>query len=82
MEPPATAPARPSPSWTPYDDPNIASDLHQFDVAFSLPDPKFTKVNQNGGSPMPAANAGWASEIALDVEWAHAIAPGRQHPAG
>jgi hypothetical protein len=59
-----------------YDDPNIANDLHQFDVRFGLPDPTFTKVNENGGSSMPAANGGWASEIALDVEWAHAIAPG------
>jgi len=58
-----------------YDDPKIATDLHQFDVAFGLPDPVFTKVNQSGGSTMPAANGGWASEIALDVEWSHAIAP-------
>jgi hypothetical protein len=58
-----------------YDDPTAASDLHQFDVAFGLPDPVFTKVNQSGGSTMPAADAGWAQEIALDVEWAHAIAP-------
>ena len=58
-----------------YDDPRIANDLHQFDVAFGLPDPVFTKVNQSGGTTMPAANGGWASEIALDVEWAHAIAP-------
>jgi hypothetical protein len=58
-----------------YDDPNIANDLHQFDVRFGLPDPTFTKVNQNGGTGMPAADSGWASEIALDVEWAHAIAP-------
>src|SRR5262249_15216951 len=57
-------------------DPNIANDLHQFDVRFGLPDPTFTKVNQNGGSTMPPSNRGWASEIALDVEWAHAIAPG------
>ena len=57
-----------------YDDPYIANDLHQFDLAFGLPDPTFTKVNQSGGSTMPAANGGWASEIALDVEWAHAIA--------
>src|SRR5437764_9785947 len=40
-----------------YDDPNIANDLHQFDVRFGLPDPVFTKVNQSGGSTMPAANA-------------------------
>jgi hypothetical protein len=59
-----------------YDDPTIANDLHQFDLRFGLPDPTFTKVNQNGGSTPPAANHGWASEIALDVEWAHAIAPG------
>jgi hypothetical protein len=25
--------------------------------------------------PFPRANASWAAEIALDVEWAHAIAP-------
>ena len=59
-----------------YDDPTIANDLHQFDLKFGLPDPTFTKVNQSGGTTPPAADAGWASEIALDVEWAHAIAPG------
>ena len=61
-----------------YDDPNIANDLHQFDLAYGLPDPpNFTKMNQTGGTTsFPAANAGWITEIALDVEWAHAIAPG------
>ena len=59
-----------------YDDPNIAKDLRQFDLQFGLPDPVFTKVNQTGGASAPPANTGWASEIALDVEWAHAIAPG------
>ena len=59
-----------------YDDPNIASDLHQFDLQFGLPDPIFTKVNQTGGTSLPKADAGWAGEIALDVEWAHAVAPG------
>ncbi len=59
-----------------YDDPKIANDLHQFDVNFGLSDPTFTKVNQSGGSTLPAANGGWSQEIALDVEWAHAIAPG------
>src|SRR6185295_11970404 len=58
-----------------YDDPNIASDLHQFDLAFGLSDPTFIKVNQNGGTTMPRADSGWSGEIALDVEWAHAIAP-------
>src|SRR5262249_50727787 len=59
-----------------YDDPNIAGDLQKFDAAFGLPNPSFTKVNQTGGTKLPAANSGWATEIALDVEWAHAIAPG------
>jgi subtilase family serine protease len=59
-----------------YDDPNIASDLQKFDAQFGLPNPTFTKVNQNGGATMPTANKSWATEIALDVEWAHAIAPG------
>jgi subtilase family serine protease len=35
-----------------------------------------TVVGQNGTSALPSNNAGWAQEIALDVEWAHAIAPG------
>src|SRR5262249_52962977 len=56
-----------------YDNPDIATDLHVFDQQFGLPDPpEFTKVALN--SPQP--NADWAGEIALDVEWAHAIAPG------
>jgi hypothetical protein len=60
-----------------YDDPNIAGDLQQFDKAYKLPDPTFTKVSQTGSTTnLPSADGGWASEIALDVEWAHAIAPG------
>ena len=59
-----------------YDDPNIASDLHQFDLEYGLPDPVFTKVNQTGGSTPPAPNTSWSTEISIDVEWAHAIAPG------
>lgn len=54
----------------------VNSDLHKFDVQFGLPDPpSFRKVNQNGGTSYPTANANWANEAALDVEWVHAIAP-------
>src|SRR5579884_597743 len=55
----------------------VSSDLHHFDLAFGLPDPpSFVKMNQTGGTTgFPPLNAGWDSEIALDVEWAHAIAP-------
>jgi subtilisin-like proprotein convertase family protein len=59
-----------------YDDPNIAGDLHAFDSAFGLADPpSFKKVNESGGTALPAANSSWALEISLDVEWAHALAP-------
>jgi hypothetical protein len=33
-------------------------------------------VSQTGGSKLPAQDSEWSSEIALDVEWAHAMAPG------
>jgi len=57
-----------------YDDPNIVGDLAQFDAQYGIAaPPSFTKATPQG---QPAADAGWASEIALDVEWAHAIAPG------
>ena len=55
-----------------YDDPNIAGDLQTFDSQFGIPaPPSFTKIVQSG----TVTDAGWSGEIALDVEWAHAIAP-------
>jgi len=61
-----------------YDDPNIASDLTTFDTYYGLPacttsNGCFTKVNQTGGTSYPRGNSGWALEISLDVETAHAI---------
>src|SRR5262249_12699862 len=55
-----------------FDDPNLEADLHTLDVQYRLPDPVFTKATPFG---TPATNANWAMEMALDVEWAHAIAP-------
>ena len=56
-----------------YDDPNIGSDLKQFDRQFGLADPpSFTKYVQAG---LTRSDPGWALETALDVEWAHAMAP-------
>lgn len=57
-----------------------ASDLHKFSVAFGIPDPpSFKKLDQNGGLNYPIAdptfNGFWAHETAIDVEWAHALAP-------
>ncbi len=53
------------------------SDLHYFDTIFGLVDPTFLKVSQTGSSSYPVQDStgGWESEEALDVEWAHAIAP-------
>ncbi|MBS0210063.1 MAG: S53 family peptidase [Planctomycetes bacterium] len=59
-----------------YSNPNIVADLAAFDKMYNLAaPPKFSVVNQNGGSLLPVGNRSWAIEIALDVEWAHAIAP-------
>ena len=63
-----------------------SSDLARFDQMFGLPDPpSFQKLNQDGSAtnlpgPDPAGASNprgdWALEEALDVEWAHAMAPG------
>ena len=59
-----------------YNDPNIAADLKTFDSKFGLATASLKVVNQTGGSSLPATSGAWAEEISLDVEWAHAIAPG------
>ncbi len=62
-----------------YNDPTISSDLQTFDNAFNLPaPPTLTVVNQLGTAVSATAptNSGWTEEESLDVEWAHAIAPG------
>ncbi len=61
-----------------YDDPNIQKDLNTFDTQYSLPATTVVRVNQTGGTAYPATDStgGWELEESLDVEWAHAIAPG------
>lgn len=70
-----------------YDHPNILSDLNTYSTQFGIPQmtactgpiasatgPCFQKVNQQGQTASyPQTNAGWALEIALDVEAAHAM---------
>jgi subtilase family serine protease len=61
-----------------YNDPNIAAELAAFDGAYGLPGTSanisnyLSVVNLAGNRIDP----GWAQETALDVEWAHALAPG------
>lgn len=67
-----------------YHDPTIQSDLHAFDVAFGLADPpSFKVVSQTGSTtnlpstdPSSDKQSDWEVEESLDVEWAHALAPG------
>ena len=59
-----------------YGDSTLSADLHAFDQQFGLADPKLSVVNETGGTKLPGNNSGWDMEISLDVEWAHAIAPG------
>jgi subtilase family serine protease len=64
-----------------YNDPYAEQDLAVFDSQYGLPacttsNGCFQKVNQTGGTSYPRTNSGWALEISLDVQWAHAIAPG------
>lgn len=60
-----------------YNDPNIAKDLATFSAKYGLPAANLTVVNENGSqTSLPANNSSWAVEESLDVEWAHAIAPG------
>ena len=63
-----------------YQQPNLVADLHAFDQLYGLPDPQLTIVNGTGSTnpaSLPAlASGNWGIEASLDVEWAHALAPG------
>lgn len=73
-----------------YDDATALNDIKYFSSYFGLPTPSFTKVYANSswgavgtlgltascsGKPSPASATGWDVEEALDIEWAHAMAP-------
>jgi kumamolisin len=62
-----------------YDNPDSESDLQTFSQQFNLPacttaNGCFSLVYATG--TQPAFNAGAADEHVLDIEWAHALAPG------
>ena len=61
-----------------FQSPTIQHDLTTFDALFDLPDPVLQIVAPDGLTPFDPADGnhvGWAGEITLDVEWAHAVAP-------
>ena len=61
-----------------YANPNALADLQTFDAYMALPDPpSFQQLNQTGGTTLPTTNVGsWSVEESIDVQWAHAMAPG------
>ncbi|MDE3066332.1 MAG: S53 family peptidase [Verrucomicrobiota bacterium] len=56
-----------------YGSPSIQKDLNTFCSYFGLPSATVDILYPQG---KPGRNTGWAEETSLDVEWAHAIAPG------
>src|SRR5262249_54049606 len=64
-----------------FGSPTIRQDLETFDRDYHLPDPPKLRVIQPSGQvpPFDASDGsmfGWARETSMDVEWAHALAPG------
>jgi subtilase family serine protease len=62
-----------------FSNPQIQQDLSAFDTLFGLPTPTLNIIAPDGLTPFDPTDpnqVGWAGEIALDVQWAHAIAPG------
>lgn len=62
-----------------FDYPTAENDLNVFSSTLGLPpcttaNGCFKKVYASGSKPR--SNCGWAQEAALDIEWAHAMAPG------
>ncbi|WP_083707473.1 S53 family peptidase [Intrasporangium flavum] len=63
-----------------YDDPTAEADLATYRTQFGLPactsaNGCFRKVNQTGGSSLPRTDAGWATEISLDLDMVSASCP-------
>ena len=62
-----------------YDDPTVEADLGTFSTQFSLPACTTAngcfKLVYAGGKKPPADTTGWSNEVAIDTQWAHAIAP-------
>ena len=62
-----------------FGSPTIANDLHVFDQQWGFPDPDLQVMkfgNVPAFDPTDSTMVGWAEETTLDVEYAHAIAPG------
>jgi kumamolisin len=61
-----------------YDYPSAAADLATFSSDFGLATPNFSVQYASGRKPANGCSNGWNGEESLDIEWAHAMAPGAQ----
>ena len=61
-----------------YDYPTAAADLATFSTTFGLPQANFSVQYASGRKPTNGCRSGWQGEEALDIEWAHAMAPNAQ----
>ncbi|HME18699.1 MAG TPA: protease pro-enzyme activation domain-containing protein, partial [Nitrososphaerales archaeon] len=59
-----------------YGSPSIASDLKAFDKRFGFPDANFSIIPIGPYDPNLGAYTSWSTEISIDVEMSHAMAPG------
>jgi subtilase family serine protease len=63
-----------------YGSPTIAPDLESFDAYYGIPDPPSFTVDVAPAAPGSTGGSGdtadWGVETSLDVEYAHAMAPG------
>ncbi|MBI1755694.1 MAG: S53 family peptidase [Fimbriimonas ginsengisoli] len=68
-----------------FDDRYALADFNAFSAQFGLPQETSTNVTASTNTVLqivyaqvrkPRFNAGWSQEEALDIEWAHAMAPG------
>ena len=67
-----------------YHYPTALADFNTFSSTFGLPTESSSSVTSNGNQvfqivyasgSQPSADSGWSQESALDIEWAHAMAP-------
>lgn len=63
-----------------FGSPTMGTDLAIFDAIFGLPaPPSLTQIQMPGSTPFDITDdnqVSWALETSLDVQWAHAMAPG------
>jgi len=62
-----------------YGSPTLEADVQAFSTLFGLPHANVTQIRMPGSTPFDPTDLnqlGWAEETSLDVQWAHAIAPG------